>query len=86
MEHPLRFLRQMLGSGLSGDQAGEIQPDGQTLTHIGESFSPSHSVHLPASMVKNTLPLLIALVGQIGRQSSQAVHWSGSIYIAMMFS
>jgi hypothetical protein len=86
VEHPQRVLRRMLGSGLSGDQAGEIQPDGQTFTHIGESFSPSHSVHLLASMVKNTLPLLIALVGQIGRQSSQAVHWSGSIYIAMMFS
>jgi hypothetical protein len=42
---------QALGSKLSVVQAGEMEPDGQTFTHIGESFSPSHSVQTDASMV-----------------------------------
>jgi hypothetical protein len=68
------------------DQAAEIQPDGQTSTHIGDSLWPSHSVQVAASILKKILPELIALVGQTGLQSPQAVHMSGSIFIAMMLS
>jgi hypothetical protein len=67
-------------------QAAEMQPDGQTSTHSGESLWPSHSVQVAASILKKILPELIALVGQTGLQSPQAVHMSGSIFIAMMLS
>jgi len=63
-----------------------MQPDGQTSTHNGESLWPSHSVQVPASILKKILPELIDLVGQTGLQSPQAVHMSGSIFIAMMLS
>jgi hypothetical protein len=56
----------------------------QTSAHNGVSFSPSHSVQVAASILKKILPVLIDLVGQTGLQSPQAVHMSGSIFIAMM--
>jgi len=64
-------------------QAGLMQLDGQTSTHSGESLWPSHSVQVPTSILKKILPVLIDLVGQTGLQSPQAVHMSGSIFIAM---
>jgi hypothetical protein len=67
-------------------QAGLMQPDGQTSTHNGESLWPSHSVQVAASILKKILPDEIDLVGQTGLQSPQAVHMSGSIFIAMMVS
>jgi len=67
-------------------QAGLMQPDGQTSTHKGLSLWPSHSVQVAASILKKILPELIDLVGQTGLQSPQAVHMSGSIFIAMMLS
>jgi hypothetical protein len=73
-------------SGLNFNQAALMQPDGQTSTHNGESLWPSHSVQVAASILKKILPEAIDLVGQTGLQSPQAVHMSGSIFIAMMVS
>jgi hypothetical protein len=72
-------------SALDFAQAALMQPDGQTSTHNGESLWPSHSVQVAPSILKKILPEAIDLVGQTGLQSPQAVHMSGSIFIAMMF-
>jgi hypothetical protein len=74
------------GCWIAENQAGLMQPDGQTSTHNGESLWPSHSVQVAASILKKILPEAIDLVGQTGLQSPQAVHMSGSIFIAMMVS
>jgi hypothetical protein len=57
---------------------------GQTRTHCGLSKSPSHSVQVALSISKTTLPSVIELVGQTGKQSPHEIHSAATIYKAMI--
>jgi hypothetical protein len=57
---------------------------GQTLTHWGLSYSPSHSVHSFALMIVKPFFSLMEAVGHSGSQSPQEVHKSALIFIAMI--
>jgi hypothetical protein len=57
---------------------------GQSFTHCGLSYSPSHSVHSLELMEYMPFFTLMEAVGHSGSQSPHAVHKSALIFIAMM--